>query len=210
VQGILAIGNQNGSDRDHAHLATVLNLAEALDMRDTGTARHSQTVGRYCELMARELGLPAEQVERVRVAGVLHDIGKIGVPDAILRKPGPLDEDEYEQMKKHPEIGARILGGSGLNDIRSWILAHHERPDGRGYPSRLADADIPLEAKILAVADAYEAMTSDRVYRKSIGVRAAREQLEECSGSQFDPEVVAAFLRVLDRTGAPAARSARS
>jgi diguanylate cyclase (GGDEF)-like protein/putative nucleotidyltransferase with HDIG domain len=210
VQGILSIGNHAGSDRDHAHLATVLNLAEALDMRDTGTARHSQTVGRYCELMARELGLTAEQVERVRVAGVLHDIGKIGVPDAILRKPGPLTEDEYEQMKKHPEIGARILGGSGLNDIRSWILAHHERPDGRGYPSQLSDADIPLEAKILAVADAFEAMTSDRVYRKSIGVPAAREQLEECSGSQFDPQVVAAFLGVLDRTGAPAAPSARS
>ena len=210
VQGILALGNQGGSDRDHAQLATVLNLAEALDMRDTGTARHSQTVGRYSELMARELGLPAEQVERVRVAGVLHDIGKIGVSDAILRKPGPLTEDEYHQMKKHPEIGARILGGSGLNDIREWILAHHERPDGRGYPSRLADADIPLEAKILAVADSYEAMTSDRVYRKSIGARAAREQLEECSGTQFDPQVVAAFLRVLDRTGAQAAPSARS
>jgi HD-GYP domain-containing protein (c-di-GMP phosphodiesterase class II) len=113
-------------------------------------------------------------------------------------------------MKKHPEIGARILGGSGLNDIREWILAHHERPDGRGYPSRLADADIPLEAKILAVADSYEAMTSDRVYRKSIGARAAREQLEECSGTQFDPQVVAAFLRVLDRTGAQATPSARS
>jgi diguanylate cyclase (GGDEF)-like protein/putative nucleotidyltransferase with HDIG domain len=210
VQGILALGNQGGSDRDHAQLATVLNLAEALDMRDTGTARHSQTVGRYSELMARELGLPAEQVERVRVAGVLHDIGKIGVSDAILRKPGPLTDDEYQQMKKHPEIGARILGGSGLNDIREWILAHHERPDGRGYPSRLADADIPLEAKILAVADSYEAMTSDRVYRKSIGARAAREQLEECSGTQFDPQVVAAFLHVLDRTGAQAAPSARS
>jgi len=210
VQGILGLGNHGGSDRDHAQLATVLNLAEALDMRDTGTARHSQTVGRFCELMARELGLPAEQVERVRVAGVLHDIGKIGVTDAILRKPGPLTEDEYDQMKKHPEIGARILGGSGLNDIRGWILAHHERPDGQGYPSQLADADIPIEAKILAVADSYEAMTSDRVYRKSIGVRAARGQLEECSGTQFDPQVVAAFLRVLDRTGAQATPSARS
>jgi diguanylate cyclase (GGDEF)-like protein/putative nucleotidyltransferase with HDIG domain len=210
VQGILGLGNHEGSDRDHAQLATVLNLAEALDMRDTGTARHSQTVGRYCELMARELGLPAEQVERVRVAGVLHDIGKIGVTDAILRKAGPLTEDEFDQMKKHPEIGARILGGSGLNDIRGWILAHHERPDGRGYPSRLGDADIPIEAKILAVADSYEAMTSDRVYRKSIGAAAAREQLQECSGTQFDPQVVAAFLRVLDRTEAQATPSARS
>jgi diguanylate cyclase (GGDEF)-like protein/putative nucleotidyltransferase with HDIG domain len=206
VQGILSIGEEGRSDRerDHAHLATVLNLAEALDMRDTGTARHSQTVGRYCELMARELGLEAEQVERVRVAGVLHDIGKIGVPDAILRKPGPLTAEEFEQMKKHPEIGARILGGSGLNDIRGWILAHHERPDGRGYPAKLGDDEIPLEAKILAVADSYEAMTSDRVYRKSIGESAAREQLESCSGSQFDPRVVEAFLSILDRSGASA------
>ena len=201
VKGILEIGGEEATDRhrDHAQLATVLNLAEALDMRDEGTARHSQTVGRYSELMARELGLPREQVERIRVAGVLHDIGKIGVPDSILCKPGPLSDEEYTQMKKHPEIGARILGGSGLNDIRGWILAHHERPDGRGYPANLPDAEIPLEAKILAVADAYEAMTSDRVYRQSIGAEKAREQLEECSGSQFDPEVVTAFLRALDR-----------
>jgi diguanylate cyclase (GGDEF)-like protein/putative nucleotidyltransferase with HDIG domain len=211
VAGILSIGGEDVNDRgrDHAHLATVLNLAEALDMRDTGTARHSQTVGRYCELMAHELGLSRERVERVRVAGVLHDIGKIGVPDSILRKPGPLTEEEYAQMKKHPEIGARILGGSGLNDIREWILAHHERPDGRGYPSRLKDDEIPLEAKVLAVADAYEAMTSDRVYRPSIGEDAARRQLESCSGSQFDPTVVAAFLAVLDRAETSSTPSAR-
>jgi diguanylate cyclase (GGDEF)-like protein/putative nucleotidyltransferase with HDIG domain len=210
VQGILSVGEGKTPDRGHAHLATVLNLAEALDMRDTGTARHSQTVGRYCELMARELGVPDEHVERVRVAGVLHDIGKIGVPDAILRKPGPLTDEEHAQMRKHPEIGARILGGAELNDIRGWILAHHERPDGRGYPSGLNDEEIPLEARILAVADAYEAMTSDRVYRKAIGAEAARKELERCAGTQFDPEVVAAFLRALDEAAAPAGRARRS
>jgi len=210
VQGILSTGNGKVPNRGHAHLATVLNLAEALDMRDTGTARHSQTVGRYCELMARELGLPAEHLERVRVAGILHDIGKIGVPDAILRKPGPLTDEEYAQMRKHPEIGARILGGAELDDIRGWILAHHERPDGQGYPSRLTNEEIPLEAKILAVADAYEAMTSDRVYRKAVGAQAARRELERCSGSQFDPDVVGAFLGALKRAGAPPTRSGRS
>jgi diguanylate cyclase (GGDEF)-like protein/putative nucleotidyltransferase with HDIG domain len=209
VQGILSVGDDKTPDRGHAHLVTVLNLAEALDMRDTGTARHSQTVGRYCELMARELGLAREQVERVRVAGVLHDIGKIGVPDAILRKPGPLTDDEHAQMRKHPEIGARILGGAELDDIRGWILAHHERPDGRGYPSRLRDEEIPLEARILAVADAYEAMTSDRVYRKGIGAEAARRELERCSGSQFDPDVVEALLGALERSGAWPTRSGR-
>jgi diguanylate cyclase (GGDEF)-like protein/putative nucleotidyltransferase with HDIG domain len=197
--GAIISGNPDRAGSDHAQLATVLSLAEALDVRDTGTARHSQTVGRYSELMGRALGLAREHVERIRLAGVLHDIGKIGVPDSILRKPGALTDDEYSQMRKHPEIGARILGGPGLEDIRRWILAHHERPDGHGYPHGLSEEEIPLEAKILAVADAYEAMTSDRVYRRSIGEEAAREELRRHSGRQFDPRVVDAFLQILDR-----------
>jgi diguanylate cyclase (GGDEF)-like protein/putative nucleotidyltransferase with HDIG domain len=201
IEGILSEETTSSTPRDHARLATVLGLAEALDLRDSGTARHSQTVGRYCQLMARELGLLADHVERVRLAGVLHDIGKIGVPDSILRKPGQLTDDEYAQMRKHPEIGARILGGTDLGDIRDWILTHHERPDGQGYPHGLADRQISLEAKILAVADAYEAMTSDRVYRRSIGLASAREELRDCAGTQFDPRVVEAFLAVLDRAG---------
>lgn len=197
IAGILASGRAGGGQRDEIQLATVLNLAEALDMRDTGTARHSQTVGRYCEAMARELGFSRDRTERARVAGVLHDIGKIGVADSILCKPGSLTGEEYESMKKHPEIGARILGGSGLDDIREWVLAHHERPDGQGYPLGIGADDIPLEAMILAVADAYEAMTSDRVYRKAIGPTQAREELLKWSGQQFDNEVVQAFLRAL-------------
>jgi diguanylate cyclase (GGDEF)-like protein/putative nucleotidyltransferase with HDIG domain len=210
VEGILSIGESDDSQRDYAHLATVLSLAEALDIRDTGTARHSQTVGRYCEAMARELGLPRDQVERIRLAGVLHDVGKIGVSDAILRKPGPLTDEEYAQMRKHPEIGARILGGSGLNDIRDWILAHHERPDGRGYPSALRGEEIPLEARILAVGDAYEAMTSDRVYRESIGADAARAELRRWAGTQFDAQIVEVFLRVLERDEEALAAGVRS
>ncbi len=199
IAGILAAGRADQQSHAQAHLVTVLNLAEALDVRDTGTARHSQTVGRYCEHMACELGLSGERTERLRLAGVLHDIGKIGVPDAILRKPTSLTAEEFDQMRQHPEIGARILGGSGLEDIKRWIYAHHERPDGRGYPRGIAADEIPLEAKVLAVADAYEAMTSDRVYRKSIGADAAREQLRSCSGTQFEPRVVDAFLAVLER-----------
>ncbi len=199
IAGILSADRDAMNPRDQAQLATVLNLAEALDMRDTGTARHSQTVGRYCELMARELGLTREQIDRVRVAGVLHDIGKIGVGDAILGKPAALTGEEYEAMKKHPEIGARILGGSGLDDIRGWILAHHERPDGWGYPYGLRGDEIPLQARILAVGDAYEAMTSDRVYRPAIGAEAARRELRDNAGKQFDARVVDAFLAALDR-----------
>ena len=186
-----------------AHLATVLSLAEALDQRDSGTAKHSQTVGRLCEMMSRELGFDEDRIDRLRLAGILHDIGKIGVPDSILCKPGPLTSDEMEQMKRHPELGARMLSSSELDDVRGWILAHHERPDGTGYPKGLSADEIPIEAAIVAVGDAYEAMTSDRVYRMAIGPEKAREELLRWSGKQFSPVVVEAFLHALDREGIP-------
>jgi putative nucleotidyltransferase with HDIG domain len=179
-------------------LATVIALAEALDIRDTGTGQHSHTVGRYAELMARELGLDEEHVERVRLAGVLHDIGKIGISDRVVSKPGPLDATEWQEMYTHPEIGARLLSRPEFADLREWILAHHERPDGLGYPRALRADRIPLEARILAVADAYEAMTADRCYRPALGEQAARAELEAGAGSQFDPDVVGALLRALD------------
>jgi putative nucleotidyltransferase with HDIG domain len=183
---------------DASHIPTLLSLTEELDIRDAGTANHSRTVGRYCALIARQLGMPDERVERVEIAGRLHDIGKIGVPNAVLQKPGRLDADEMAQVRKHPEIGAQVLAGCGLEDLRSWVIAHHERPDGRGYPAGLTDAEIPVEAKVIAVADAFEAMTADRVYRAGIGPRAARVELLRCAGTQFDPRVTAAFMVVLD------------
>jgi diguanylate cyclase (GGDEF)-like protein len=188
-----------GRGADEVQLATLLSLAEALDLRDTGTSDHSWTVGRYCRMIATELGLPPERVKRIEVAGVLHDIGKIGLPDAILQKPGPLARSELAEIRTHPEIGAQILSGRGLEDLREWVFAHHERPDGKGYPCGLSDSEIPLEAKILAVADAYEAMIADRVYRAGIDERVARAELLRCSGEQFDSRVVAAFLAVLNR-----------
>jgi diguanylate cyclase (GGDEF)-like protein len=188
-----------GRGVDETHLATLLSLAEALDLRDTGTAAHSRTVGRYCGLIAKELELPAERAKRIEVAGVLHDIGKIGLPDAILQKPGRLGRNELAEIRTHPEIGAQVLSGRGLEDLRGLVLTHHERPDGKGYPAGLSDDEIPLEAKILAVADAYEAMTADRVYREGMGAKAARSELLRCAGTQFDPRVVAAFMAVLDR-----------
>lgn len=191
------------SVESQAQLATVLSLAEALDQRDSYTARHSQTVGLLCETMARELGLDEGRVQRVHMAGILHDIGKIGVPDSILRKPGKLTDAEMDQMRRHPELGARILASDELDDVRGWILAHHERPDGTGYPKGLTSKDIPLEASILAVGDAYEAMTSDRVYRQAIGERAARNELRKLAGSQFDSRVVDALLRAMQREQSP-------
>ena len=168
-------------------------------MRDTGTARHSQTVGRYAKLLARELGLGDSAVERVHLAGVLHDVGKVGIPDSILQKPGALDDREWGEMKKHPELGARILQGANLEDISGWVLAHHERPDGRGYPEGLARDEIPVPARILAVADAYEAMTNDRVYKAGISHTEAQAELLRCAGSQFDPDVVGVFIELIRR-----------
>ncbi|HEV7846315.1 MAG TPA: diguanylate cyclase [Thermoleophilaceae bacterium] len=188
-------------------LATAIALADALDVRDMGSGQHSHTVGRYAEVMARELGFDEDRVERVRLAGVLHDIGKIGISDNVFTKPGPLDADEWREIYRHPEMGARLLGQPEFEDIRSWILAHHERPDGFGYPFALPGHRIPLEASIIAVADAYEAMTADRVYRPALGEEAARAELEAAAGSQFDPAVVAAFLRALDAGRARRLRS---
>jgi two-component system cell cycle response regulator len=199
VARTLAMGGQAG---DELQLATVIALAEALDIRDTGTGQHSHTVGHYSELMARELGFDEDHVERVRLAGVLHDIGKIGISDRVLSKPGPLDAEEWREMYTHPEIGARLLSRPEFDDLRAWILAHHERPDGLGYPYGLSDPEIPLEARILAVADSYEAMTADRVYRPALGEEAARAELEAGAGTQFDPRVVKAFLSALDASRA--------
>ena len=182
-----------------AHLATLVSLAEALDLRDSGTAEHSKRVGDCAEQIARELGLSDYRTERVRLAGILHDIGKVGVPDSILCKAGPLDETEWEEMRKHPEIGARILGTRELVDIREWVLTSHERMDGSGYPRGLTGDQIPIEARILCVADAFEAMTGDRSYRPGISEDAAIRELRACAGPQFDPEVVAAFVRVHER-----------
>jgi putative nucleotidyltransferase with HDIG domain len=179
-------------------LAAAMLLAETLDLRDPGTARHSLTVGRLAEQTGRHLGWSATRVARVRAAGVLHDIGKLGIPDAILLKPGALDRDEWREIRRHPEIGARILEHANLADIARWVRAHHERVDGRGYPAGLAGTAIPAEARVLAVADAYEAMTADRPYRASLGPDAAEAELRRAAGSQFDAEIVDALIAALD------------
>jgi diguanylate cyclase (GGDEF)-like protein len=187
------------ADLGELRLAAVINLAEALDIRDTGSAEHAHAVGRYAQLMAEELGLDAARAERVRIAGVLHDVGKIGLSTGLIAKPGPLDEEEWSEMRTHPEIAARLLSRPEFEDLREWILHHHERVDGTGYPAGLERDDIPLEARILAVADAYEAMTADRLYRPALGDQAARVELVAGSGAQFDADVVQAFLTALDR-----------
>jgi diguanylate cyclase (GGDEF)-like protein/putative nucleotidyltransferase with HDIG domain len=202
---LASVGGPQGAE---LQLATVIGLAEALDIRDAGTVGHSHTVGRYAEQIALELGMPDDRVERVRLAGVLHDVGKIGVSDRVIAKPGPLDADEWREMRTHPEIGARLLAHPEFDDLRAWVHSHHERPDGRGYPLGLAGDSIPLEASILAVADAYEAMTAERAYRSSMGEEAARAELRAGAGTQFDVRVVRAFLAVLEPNRRATLRSA--
>jgi len=199
-----AVTSAHAADAEHA-IERVIAMAREIDVRECGTAQHSQVVARYAELTARELGLPDEVVEDVRLAGLLHDVGKSGVADAIVSKPASLSDAEWMAMRYHPELGASLLNEAGLDDVREWILCHHERPDGEGYPRGLQGDEIPLEARILAVADSYEAMTNDRVYRRSIGRWRARDELRRNAGTQFDGAVVAAFLRVLERDDAAAA-----
>jgi len=179
-------------------LAAMMLLAETLDMRDTSTAQHSRTVGRYARATALALGLAPHRLERIHAAGVLHDLGKLGISDRILHKPSPLTEAEWKEMWRHPEVGAQILDHAGMPDIASWVRAHHERLDGYGYPLGLSGASISLEARILAVADAYEAMVAERPYRPAMSSAQARAELLRCSGTQFDAAVVEAFLGALE------------
>lgn len=181
---------------------TIKVLALALDARDHYTHGHSQEVTEYAVNIAREMGLSFKEVDIIRDAGILHDIGKIGISDAILLKPGRLTEEEYAEIKKHPVIGRKILQPVNcLVDKIPLIYHHHERVDGKGYPDGLEGDNIPLGARILAVADAYQAMTSDRPYRKALPTIVAIEELNRFKARQFDPIIVDAFLRVLRRMG---------
>ena len=171
-------------------LAALINLAEALDVRDWGSASHCRRVGRFAELTARELGLSPEAVERVRLAGILHDVGRVALPERLLVKQEPLTDDEWVLVRAHPVAGARMVETTEYDDIRSWILFHHERPDGTGYPEGRGESEVPLESSIIAVADAYEAMTSDRPYRPALAPEDAGDELRREAGRQFRADVV--------------------
>lgn len=177
--------------------STILALSTALDTRDSETEGHSQRVVGYTSAIAREMALSDRDIPGLINGSLLHDVGKIGVPDAILRKPGPLTVEEWVVMRSHPEQGYRMLMHIGfLRDALPIVRHHHERYDGAGYPDGLRGLEIPLGARIFAVADAFDAITSQRPYRAAGSLDAARDEIARCAGSQFDPEVVAAFLRL--------------
>ena len=189
------------AETERTYDATLAALSSALDVRDTETEGHARRVVRYMELIAEGLNVPAGQHATLRRGALLHDIGKIGVPDHILRKPGPLTENEWSTMKTHPDLGAKIIANVPfLEEVAVIIRAHHERWDGAGYPEGLTAEHIPLGARIFAVADSFDAMTSDRPYRRGRQLDEALEEIRRCAGTQFDPAVVRAFLAVpLDR-----------
>ncbi|HEX5506310.1 MAG TPA: HD domain-containing phosphohydrolase, partial [Thermomicrobiales bacterium] len=199
-QAAVAVRSARLAERTRAlYLAGVKSLAAMVDAKDPYTRGHAERVGAYARATAEALGLPPEEVEAVELAGLMHDIGKIGIPDAILQKPGRLDPGELAVMTRHSAAGAEILAGNAaLAHLASYVRHHHERYDGGGYPDQLAGAAIPLGAAIIAVADAFDTMTTDRPYRRAPGVPAARAELDQRAGTQFHPDVVAAFRRALD------------
>ncbi|HEX6490469.1 MAG TPA: diguanylate cyclase [Gaiellaceae bacterium] len=182
------------SDGDRAaRLRAAGSLARAVDARDVYTGNHSQRVSQLAVSLACRLGLDREHVELTRLAASLHDLGKLALPEELLRKPGPLTAPERLVLERHPQIGHRMLDSLGIDPVADWVLHHHERWDGTGYPDGIAGEAIPLGARIIFVADAYDAMTSDRLYRARRSPQAALAELLQCAGTQFDPHVVAAL-----------------
>jgi len=180
-----------------ASLNTIYALAAAVDARDRYTYGHSRNVSKYAVAMGKALGLPKKRLGQLRIAALLHDIGKIGLSDSIIRKPGPLDEEEREMMKKHCQLGANIISHTPeLANCSLAIQHHHEWYDGNGYPHGLKGEDIPLEARIIAIADAYDTMTTPRSYRQTVSPREAIEELRRCANTQFDPILVEVLAQV--------------
>jgi len=178
------------------YLYTIKALVAAIDAKDNYTRGHSERVMEYAVIIAKALNLPDSVIDDIKFAALLHDIGKIGVDEKILRKPGRLTEEEFSTISAHPQIGAKILSQVDyLRNLIPAILYHHERFSGDGYPQGIAGTDIPLAARILAVADSLDAMTYDRPYRRAFSIEQALNELVRCSGTQFDPQVVAALLK---------------
>ena len=183
--------------RERTYDATLTALTSALDFRDNETGGHSNRVVAYMELLLDQMNIRGAELATLRRGALLHDVGKIGVPDNILRKPTALSEAEWAVMKRHPEFGSQIISGIPfLEDVARIVRHHHERWDGMGYPDGLKGERIPLGARIFAVGDSFDAMTSDRPYRRGLLIDAAREEIRRCGNSQFDPAVVTAFMSI--------------
>ncbi len=198
-QAAIAVENSNlYKDIRSSYFNTVRALVNALEAKDKYSKGHSERVTLLAMMIAEEMGLPDDRKQALQHAGVLHDIGKIGIAANILNKAGKLSSEEYEQIKDHPAIGEKILDPINfLKDVKVIVGQHHERYDGKGYPHHKKGSELSLEARILAVADTFDALTSDRPYRKALPFDEAVAEIKRCSASQFDPEVVGVFLKTI-------------
>jgi HD-GYP domain-containing protein (c-di-GMP phosphodiesterase class II) len=188
--------------QQQAHAATLAALCQAVETKDFYTRGHSERVSRGSVMIAQEIGMRADRVEAIRYAGMLHDVGKLGVPTKVLQKSGSLTEEEFAAIQLHPMRGLEIVREIGfLDEALAGIMHHHEKMNGRGYPLGLAGDEIPEFARVIGVADAFDVMTSTRPYRPARPVEDAIAELRRCSGSQFDPVMVEAFLRALESHG---------
>jgi diguanylate cyclase (GGDEF)-like protein/putative nucleotidyltransferase with HDIG domain len=200
LRGLLDDNQQLLGRMHRSYISTITSLARTVEAKDPLTSGHTERVADIAVLLAAELGFDQSQLPAVRVGAIIHDIGKIGIPDQILLKPGPLDSGEFEVMRKHPEMSSYIVAELELPAIvKQMVRSHHERYDGAGYPDRLTGEEIPLAARILSVADALDAMTSDRPYRKALPIEVARTEISNKAGSQFCPRVVAALTASMDQ-----------
>ena len=183
---------------EQSYMESIETIRHTVEAKDTYTRGHSDRVSEYSVLLGKKLGLSDEDIRLLRIGGLFHDVGKIGVPDNILQKDGKLTDEEYDEIKKHPNIGANILSSSSIfKDIIPIVKYHHERYDGKGYPGKLKGDDIPYLARIAAIADSFDAMTSRRTYRDSLPIKKVISEYEKNKGTQFDPELADAFLDII-------------
>ena len=191
--------HDKNEELERAYLDTIGILRQTVEAKDPYTRGHSDRVSEYSVLIGKKLGLDEKTLHILKIGGLFHDIGKIGIPNSILLKESKLSDEEYSQIKNHPMIGVHMLGDAAIfTDILPIVKHHHERYDGRGYPSQLVGDDIPYVARIAAVADTFDAMTSKRSYRDSLPIDVVRAEIERCSGTQFDPNIAKVFLDIMD------------
>ena len=203
VDAPLSLADEAERARSAGLANTIYALALAVDLKDGYTHQHSARVAQYAAVLARELGMPEAEIEQIRTAGILHDVGKVGVADAVLLKPARLTEGEFLEMQRHSGLGSDIVQGAGMPEIAEWVLHLHENWDGSGYPQGLKGDEIPLASRVLGVADAFEAMTSSRLYRRGMSVEKALAELESSAGRQFDPNVVERMVDLIHAGAIP-------
>lgn len=200
IMGLVSMVEELKNERRKLIEMSVKAILNALDQKDHYTFGHSMRVAYFSLVVGRELGLDAEKMYELEMSSLFHDIGKIGIPDSVLNKPSRLDEEEFKIMKKHPEKSGEVLiGFEGMEHIAKNARHHHERFDGRGYPDNLKGEEIPLFARIILIADTFDAMTSTRPYRKGLPYLVAFDELRQFSGTQFDPILTEAFIRGLTK-----------